>query len=335
VTFGRGVSVTAQHTATSLHGGLSRSRSALLTTVHLGRNLQLTASAASTRDENGRGHEAFAGLTLQFGRTTTSTSVAAGRTGTSVAVDAQTPLPVGVGYGYQARVESGTPGSIAGAVQYQGEYGRYEVRHDSIGRSRRASASAAGALVAIGGGVFASRPVHQSFALVRVPGVEGVRGFASNQEVGRTNAAGDLLVPDLQPYYGNLLNISDSDVPLDYSVGDVRLTMALPYRGGALAVFPVELIRRITGTIRIADARGARIPEYGEVRVTPRGASAPVVSPVGGTGEFYFENLPAGRLDAVVQDGQGTCAFGLDVPDTAEALLDLGEIRCVPPEVPR
>jgi outer membrane usher protein len=330
-----GVSLTAQHSQSSLHGGLSRYRTSLLSTVHGSRSVQLTASVARTGDENGRGYEAYAGLSLQLGRTSTTTSVAANRIGASVAVDAQSPLPVGIGYGYQARVESGTPGSASGTVQYQGEYGRYEVRHDVVGENRRSSASAAGSIVAIGGSLFASRPVSQSFALVRVPGVEGVRGFASNQEVGRTNASGDLLVPDLQPYYGNLLNISDSDIPLDYSVGHVRLTLALPFRGGALAVFPVQLIRRVTGTMRIGDGATERVPEYGEIRVTPAGAPAPIVSPLGGAGEFYFENLPDGQLDAVVQDSQGTCAFVLEVPDADEPLVHLGEIRCATQEPPR
>jgi outer membrane usher protein FimD/PapC len=40
----------------------------------------------------------------------------------------------------------------------------------------------------------------------------------SNQEVGRTNKEGNLLVPNLLSYYGNILNISDQDVPLDNSV---------------------------------------------------------------------------------------------------------------------
>ena len=328
VAFGRGVSLTAQHSEASLHGGFWRSRSALIAGTHLGRNVQLTASAARTRDTNGRGYEAFVGVTVQFGRTTASTSLSSSRNGTSIAMEAQAPLPVGIGYGYQARVETGTPGSVSGAVQYQTAYGRYELRHDSVAGSRRASVSAAGAVVAIGGELFASRPVHQSFALVRVPGVKGVRGFASNQEVGRTNANGDLLVPDLQAYYGNLLNISDSDIPLDYAVGGVRMTLAPPYRGGALAVFPVQLIRRVTGSVRIVDGGVERAPEYGEMRVTAPGAFEPAVSPLGGTGEFYFENLPPGRLDAIVQDGEGACTFTLEVPEADEALVDVGEIRC-------
>ena len=172
-----------------------------------------------------------------------------------------------------------------------------------IGGDGISSASVAGALVTIGGGVYASRPVQDSFALVQVPGVEGVRGFASNQEIGRTDRSGNLLVPDLQAYYGNLLHISDSDIPFQYSVGDVGMTLALPYRGGARAVFPVMLLRRIMGTIRIAQAGEERVPEYGEIVLTA--GSEPLNSPVGSSGDFYFENLAPGRYPARVQDGKG------------------------------
>ena len=327
---GARTSLTVQHTRARLHDGTSRLRSALLTSVRLARRFQLTASAAYVRDATGPGAEAYAGLSVVFGRTTTSVSIAGGRTGTSAGVEAQQPLPVGVGYGYYARGEAGTPGSFAGALRYQGRYGRYELRRDVVGGRGVSSVTAAGSVVAIGGGLFASRPVQQSFALVRVPGVAGVRGFASNQEVGRTNEAGNLLVPDLQPYYGNLLNISDSDIPLDYSVDGVRRTVAPPYRGGALVVFPVQLIRRVTGTIRVGPAPSERVPKYGELRVTPAGAGAPAESPVGVDGDFYFENLPSGRHSAIVQDDQGSCTFVLHVPESKEPLVDLGIVRCVP-----
>ena len=51
---------------------------------------------------------------------------------------------------------------------------------------------ASGSIVGIGGRLFATRPVDQSFALVRVPGVPDVRAYLSNQEIGRTNGHGDL-----------------------------------------------------------------------------------------------------------------------------------------------
>ena len=326
----RGATLTLQHSHATLHGGVTRGRSALLTTANLQSHLQLSISAALARDENGRSPELYAGLTVLFGRASTGVAATHDRRGSGVVVEAQQPLPVGEGYGFHARAETGSPSTFNGAARYQGRYGRYEVRRDVIGGQGISSASVTGALVAIGGGVYASRPVQDSFALVQVPGVEGVRGFASNQEIGRTDRSGNLLIPDLQAYYGNLLHISDSDIPFQYSVGDTGLTLALPYRGGALAAFPVQLLRRTMGTVRIAQAGEERVPEYGELVLTA--GAEPLNSPVGSTGDFYFEDLAPGRYPARVQDGKGACDFVLDVPATTEPIVQLGNIRCVMPE---
>ena len=85
--------------------------------------------------------------------------------------------------------------SVNGVARYQGAHGRYELRQETIGSESTTTLSTMGAIVGIGGGVFATRPVEESFALVRVPGVEGVRAFASHQEIGKTGRRGDLLVP--------------------------------------------------------------------------------------------------------------------------------------------
>jgi outer membrane usher protein len=219
----------------------------------------------------------------------------------------------------------------SGVLQYQSRYGRYEMRREKVGNTERSTLSVAGALVGIGGGVYATRPVRGSYALVRVPGVNNVRGFASNQEIGKTNHGGNLLVPDLLPYYANQLNISDSDVPIDYSISNVSLMLAPPYRGGALVVFPVQQIRSVSGKIHVLVAGVERSTTYGQVTVKMDGKE--IASPIGSDGKFYFENLPAGKYAASVQYTDGLCSFTIDVPASTDAFVQLGTLRCVVTEV--
>ncbi|MGE5244148.1 MAG: fimbria/pilus outer membrane usher protein [Betaproteobacteria bacterium] len=321
------VSVTAQYTRTGLHQGIVRARTSVLSNVHLARDMELTASVTRTRDEHGPGREVYAGVTVLFGRdSSASVSHVNDAQGSRMAVDAQKPLPAGVGYGYQVHADSGPSDTVNGVARYQGDHGRYELRQDSVGGNVLTTVSVAGALVGIGGSVYATRPVQNSFALIRVPGVEGVRAFASHQEVGRTGKDGNLLVPDLQAYYGNILNIDDSDIPLQYAVSDTGLTLAPPYRGGAVAAFDVRRIQRVTGTIVVVDGHGEQAPSYGELTVTLDGTSA--TSPVGGEGEFYFENLPAGSHRAVVEKEGRRCQFTLVVPVSDALVVDLGTLRC-------
>ena len=331
VSLGSRLSVTGQHSQASLHGGAVRARSAAFATVYLSRSLQLGASAGRVRSESGVTREFHVVATLSFGRTSAAASVVRTPTGSGVVFEAQQPLPVGSGYGYQARAETTTPGRFSGALRYQNRYGRYELRRDMLGGPSITSASAMGSVVAIGGAVYASRPVEQSFALVQVGGVEGVRGYSSHQEVGRTDKRGNLLIPNLQPYYGNLLTISDTDIPLAYSVGGVRLTLAPPFRGGALAVFPVQSVTRVLGRVRVGGDGEDRTPVFGEIVVAADGMP-PSTSPLGAEGDFYFENLPAGRHVATVRDSKGECSLTLNVPDSTDPVIELGVVRCVSSE---
>jgi outer membrane usher protein len=288
--------------------------------------MELGASASAVRDETGHRREAYAGITVLFGRASAAVTHVRDRRGGRMAVDVLQSLPVGSGYGYQFRAEGGPNGTVTGVAQYQNQYGRYEVRQESVANQTTTTVSAMGSIVGIGGGVYAARPVRDSYALVRVPGVEGVRAFASHQEVGRTGRSGNVLIPDLQAYYGNLLNIADTDVPLTYAVPKANLTLAVPYRGGALALFGVQQIRQVVGRLRIVTGGGERIPEYGQFRVTVDGIT--IESPVGTGGSFYFENLPAGRHSAVVEDQTGSCSTVLEVPASRQAVTNLGELRC-------
>jgi outer membrane usher protein len=319
------VSVTLQHTQTKLHQGISRDRSGLLASVHLSRNVEFIASLARTSDERGVRREAYAGVTVSFGRTSVSVSHVSDSRGNRLAFEAQQPLPVGSGYGYQMRAEGGPNASVNGVARYQGTHGRYELRQDTIGSESTTTLSAMGAIVGIGGGVFATRPVEDSFALVRVPGVEGVRAFASHQEIGKTGRGGDLLIPDLQAYYGNILNIADGDIPLQYAVPDVGMTLAPPYRGGAVALFDVQRVQRVLGKILIAGQEKPHV--YGELTVT--GANGRTYgSPVGSDGAFYFENLPTGTYSAVVNNRGTQCSFAVEVPASNETVIKLGTVRC-------
>jgi len=321
-----GVSLSVQHTQAAMVSAPSRSRTGLQASAHVFSRANLVMSAARVEDERGGGREMSVGLTVRFGqRTTATTSTSADREGTRTAVDVQQSLPTSTGFGYQLRTQTGS-NVASGVLQYQGKYGRYDLRREMVGNIQHSTVSAAGALVAIGGGVYATRPVTSSFALVRVPGVGNVRGFASHQEIGKTDRGGNLLVPNLLPYYANQLNISDADVPIDYSISNVSQTLAPPYRGGALVVFPVEQIRSISGRVQITGGEGKRSATYGQL--TTRVGGKEMVSPIGSDGKFYFENLPAGKHAAKVQYADGECTVTLDVPASGGAVVNLGTVLC-------
>jgi len=164
--------------------------------------------------------------------------------------------------------------------------------------------------------------------VIRVPGAEGVRGFLNNQEVGRTNGSGNLVVPNLLPYYGNRISIADSDVALSRGVSAVERTIAPPLRGGALVLFESRAARFFRGRVTVLRAGKPETPSYGELSVH-KPAGGDTVSPLGQHGEFEVPDLEPGLYGAQIVYAGGTCAFTLPIPATALAVTNLGERRCV------
>lgn len=310
--------------------------------VRLGANLRLTQRATllllATRQrqdgppEPGFGDQLALGLSYFLGRNTTGKLYGSAGDGEDRAgVEVQKSLPVGTGLGYRLTADRvADRREVTGEVQYQNSYGRYTLERLDVAGQEVTNLHAAGALVWIGGGAHLTRPVQDSYALIRVPGVPGVRGYLSNQEVGRTNRQGDLLVPNLLAYFGNRLSIADEDVPLEYTVAERERVVAPPIRGGALATFPVSRLRAARGTLVVLtggpDQARRQVPGAGRLVVTAGGVE--IASPVGRAGEFYLENVPAGEHPAVLEWDGGACAFRLAMPAAAVPLVSLGEVAC-------
>jgi outer membrane usher protein len=242
-------------------------------------------------------------------------------------LDFRKSLPIGPGYGYG--LQASTRGDIDSLFQYQTSFGRYEANYNRLDGQQGSRLSAAGGLAFIDGSVQFTRPVQDSFALIKVPGLSGVRGYLNNLEVGTTDSKGQLFVPNLLSYYGNNLGISKKDLPFSYNVDVTDKIVSAPYRGGALVEFAAARIQRVLGKTVIESVGKSIIPKHGQMTITGQGQSAD--SPLGNDGEFYFENLKSGRFQAQIETKDDTCEFVLQVPPTNDETIELGTLRCLAP----
>jgi len=329
----RRVSLSLQEAVSSPYNGSLSSRTSLIGSVSLGRRTTAFFNASTAR-ENGRYTTGvYAGLSIALAPlTNASVAFRHGADGSGLDADVQRSLPMGTGLGYRARVASGGNGGgqAEGMVEAQLPYGHYEVGQDVLNGQTATHAIVNGGLVFIGGGVHPTRTVNDSFALVRVPEVGGVRTYLNNQETGRTDRHGNVLVPNLLPYYANRLSIADQDVPIDHDVDQVERDVAPPYRGGALVVFHAGLRQSLAGTMTLLVGSQTIVPVFGDLTVSVAGRS--VSSPIGRGGEFELENVPAGRHQATVTFKGLTCQFALEVLTSTSTLLRLGTLKCVVPE---
>ncbi len=261
--------------------------------------------------------------------TTATASVAFERRGTTEAVQIQRSLPYGEGFGYIVQSSAGAQAVSLADVQYQGRYGLYEVDVIHTPGNTQTTISASGALVAIGGRVLPTRPIQDSYALIRVPGLSGVTGTLSHQSVGKTDAYGDLLVPNLLSYYGNELGIDDQDISLDYAVAATDRVVGTAYRGGAVVAFPVKRLQAVVGTLEVKRGDAIIVPAYGDLSVSANGVT--VESPIGARGEFYLEGMPAAGDATILYEGGGICRFKLTAPASTERFNQLGKLTCEQP----
>lgn len=85
----------------------------------------------------------------------------------------------------------------------------------------------------------------------------------------------------------------------------------------------------MTGTLSVREGSILVVPSAGELTARVPGIES--TSPLGNGGEFYLENVPAGRHPAKVVYGGGTCRFVLEVPASHQSFLDLGPVVCESP----
>jgi outer membrane usher protein len=251
----------------------------------------------------------------------------------SLQVSRETPRGTGVAYSLNLQRredEQGTQRTVNPRLEWHSRYGTVSGEAISVSGSGAGSTTAynvalAGAIVAAGGHVAASRSIADSFAVVQLtPPLAGVRVYENSQEVGRTDDAGRVLLPNVASYSSNFASINDKDVPIEFSIDRVGATFSPSFRSGSVVEFKVAKVQGFTGRLRWRAGGEDRPLEYHLVTLSAGGKAIEI--PTAGGGDFYLENLPAGRHRArVVIEGK-PCEFDLVVPESADALVPLGDV---------
>lgn len=236
-----------------------------------------------------------------------------------LAATLQRNLPSGEGSGY--RLQARSDGDLEASGSWQNNIGTYtlDAAHDQGIDALRLNAT--GGIALLGGDVFLSRRIEQSFAVVSITDYPNVHVFADNQPAGITGAEGSALLPRLRPYDINSISVDQRDLPLDAEVGSLKLDAIPYYRSGIEISFPIRHANAATFTIHLENGK-----------VLPVGATVQMVGkdetyPVGYEGEVYVSGLsPISRLRATWRNKQ--CEFEVGYPVSDDPLPDLGTFIC-------
>ncbi|MDH4231145.1 MAG: fimbria/pilus outer membrane usher protein [Nitrospirota bacterium] len=321
----------------SLASSISRMRNeadikhyAVSYTKILARNCTFFATASRTDDNTGINDQLFFGLNIYFGKGISgSVNYQLQNEENISGLSFRKSLPPGPGFGFSMDVSSGdTATDLAGLMEYQNDYGIYGFGHRRRDGYDDTLFSAAGGIGYIDGSVFFSRPILDSFAKVNIEGLEGVRVYHFGNEIGKTDKAGNVIIPAFHSFIDNKLDIESRDIPVNYRTPALVRYVAPPFRSGSLVKFDITKLQAVSGSLFVIED-GIRTPvEFGEITVLVKGKRFSGL--VGRRGEFYIENVPEGRHRAEITYKSRQCFFELAVPDSREIWIDVGEsyLRC-------
>jgi outer membrane usher protein len=239
----------------------------------------------------------------------------------SLAALVQKAAPVGAGWGYRVGASVGALDRVETLLRVQSDFGVYEAELTWTDRETGLRLSTSGGIALIGGSVFASRQLGDSFARVKVGNQAGVKIFAENQPVATTNRRGEAIVPNLRAYDRNAIRIDITELPLDTELASAEREVRPYGRSGVDVDFEVRPAR--AALLRLVGEDGAGIPPGATIRLDGRDqdfVSAP-------RGEVYLTGLGRAEKGEARWPG-GRCRFAIDYRPTDEVQPQLGDIQC-------
>jgi outer membrane usher protein len=173
----------------------------------------------------------------------------------------------------------------------------------------------------LGGSLFASRQIGQSFAVARVPDYPGVRVLADNQPVGRRDAHGNALIGSVRASDANAISVDQRDLPMDAVIGALSVVVVPYCRSGVEVLFPIQRARSATFTILLDD--GEPIP----ARASGTAEGQPDETLVGTGGEVYQLGLQP-RNVLHVERRDRACVLEVPYASSDDPLTDLDRFVC-------
>jgi len=328
---GSGRTLSLDRTITEMRDLPASQATRLSISQNLGGATSVFATLQRVSNENGQGTEFYVGFMYRFDNRHTA-SVNANRSqggNRNTYTQFARTVPIGEGAGYRLGWSEASPQDSRQASAYaQWNAPAASLTLDSSatrspdGNSGRTEVAAFGALAWTGGAWGFTRRIDDSFAIVRVGSeLEDVRVSANSQEIGRTDAAGQLIVPNVGAFYESRIGINGKDVPLDYAMARESQSVTPAYRSGTLVDFGIHRVRALEGVIRLRVGTELKDADNLNVRLTGAGPEREFTT--GRGGRYYVEGLTPGSYRAEIEAPGARCAFTLSVPASEEVVLTL------------
>lgn len=262
---------------------------------------QITASVSIPLGGGSRSHNVFANTVAS---TRGDVNVQAGISGF---LDERNTLS----YSVQGNYVKDSGGSGGVSLGWDTSTAKLTTNYNQSGHGKHVDVSAAGSIVAHGGGVTLGQPVGETFSIIEVPGVKGAR-FDSSSTI-RTDYRGYAVLPYAQPYRYNWINIDTESLGNETEI--VENSQAIvPTRGAIVTTrFAAETGRRIQFDVATTD--GSKIP-FGAMAYDMDDKMIGMVDNMSRLLVFGIKDQ--GRLS--IRWGESTCEGNYTLPQKNKAL---------------
>jgi outer membrane usher protein len=266
----------------------------------------------------------FFGISIYMnGNFTLSSSAQRDGDSTTFTLGASHPVSDRNSFGWRVQAQHGD-GQSGGLAEgsYRTQYNDFTAGINSWGDNSYAYADAAGALVLMGGHMFAARRIDNAFAVVSTDGVANVPIKLENRVIGHTDSDGMLLVTPLNAWQRNQIAIDPMQLPADMRIDHVK-TIATPSdRAGTLVNFGITPVR--AASIVLINASGKTVPIGSRVHIAGQPGSNAIV---GFDGAVYLDTLQThNTLD--VETPTGTCHVSFDYHKQGGSIPEIGPLTC-------
>ncbi|MCG9076098.1 fimbria/pilus outer membrane usher protein [Laribacter hongkongensis] len=251
-------------------------------------------------------------------RTTINTDTLREGSKQQTAVQLQKSMPMDNGTGY--RIQASDSGRYQAGISWQNPYAT--LSGDIAGGNGQSGyqIAASGGLSYANNRLFVSRKINESFTVVDTSPFSDIRVYRENQELGRTDETGLLLVQGLHAYQDNRISIAIDDLPLDATVETFERNVVPAWRSGGITNF--RLMPQSGFSFRLVDDNGQFVPAGALIQTSDQ-------QPLGQAGldgkVFIAPATPVTRI--IASWDSGSCYAML--PGTIGAALpDLGTLSC-------
>lgn len=211
-----------------------------------------------------------------------------------------------------------------GGIYYQGARGLLTADAAASRDQQALRLGAQGALVFMDGGLYASRKLDSSFALVEVPGYPNVGIGVHGRLLTRTDSSGRALVPRLLPYQANSIRLDPSELPISAEIDNIEQIIVPPARAGVKVTFPVRSGRG--ALIKIVLDDGEPAPPGAELSIVGDKDSQEFF--VARRGEAFVTGLQP-KNELRLKWRGAICNFKVDLPGgEIDEIARVGPVRC-------